>query len=82
MSDALTLAKRMREARMPQAQAEALAKGLAEALRERCVTRGPGGALNCGSAALETQLARLRGALSGRLVGVAGLGLVLNHVWK
>jgi hypothetical protein len=72
MIDTLKLAKRMREAQMPQAQAEALAAGLAEALREGYVTRED----------LETQLARLRGALTGRLVGVAALGAVLNHVWK
>jgi uncharacterized protein YunC (DUF1805 family) len=45
---------------------------LAESLKELYVT--------CDY--LETQLARLRGALTGRIVGVAGLGVVLNHAWK
>jgi hypothetical protein len=56
MIDTLKLSKRLREAQMPQAQAEALAEGLAESLKELYVT--------CDY--LETQLARLRGALTGR----------------
>ena len=68
MIDTLKLSKRLREAQMPQDQAEALAEGINESLKESYVTREY--LRNC---LLKFEL---------RIVGYLVLVILANHFWK
>jgi hypothetical protein len=72
MIDTLKLSKRLQEASMPKEQAEALAEGLAEAIKADLVTNEK----------LESALAKLKTELIFWFVGTVGLGTILAHYWK
>jgi hypothetical protein len=72
MIDTLKLSKRLVAAHMPAEQAEALADGLAESLKESYVSRE----------FLDARLAALETRLIGWVVGTVGLATLINHWWK
>lgn len=72
MIDTLKLSKRLQEAAMPKDQAEALAEGLADAIKADLVTNEK----------LESALTKLETKLVCWVVGTVGLGTILNHYWK
>jgi hypothetical protein len=71
MIDTLKLSRRLQEAKMPQEQAEALAEGLHESLKESYVTNDK----------LDVALSKLETRLILWLVGTVGLGVLANHFW-
>jgi hypothetical protein len=82
MIDTLKLSKRLTAAHMPAEQAEALADGLAESLRESYVTREFLDARRAEDRTyLDTRLAALRTELVMWVVGTVGLGTLVNHWW-
>jgi len=72
MIDTLKLARRLTAAHMPPEQAEALADGLAESLKDSYVTRDY----------LDTRLSALRTELVMWMVGTVALGALANHIFK
>ena len=72
MIDTLKLSNRLKAARMPSEQAEALADGLAESLKESYVTRE----------FLDARLAALETRLIAWVVGTVGLATLINHWWR
>lgn len=72
MIDTLKLSKRLQEAAMPKEQAEALAEGLASAIKEDLVT----------NERLDVALSRLKTELVFWFVGTVGVGTILGHYWK
>ena len=82
MIDTLKLSKRLTAAHMPAEQAEALADGLAESLRESYVTREFLDARRAEDRTyLDTRLAALRTELVMWVVGTVGFGTLVNHWW-
>jgi hypothetical protein len=83
MIDTLKLSKRLVAARMPAEQAEALADGLAESLKESYVSREFLDARRAEDRSyLDTRLAALRTELVMWVVGTVGLATLINHWWK
>jgi hypothetical protein len=72
MIDTLKLSKRLQQANLPAAQAEALAEGLAESLKESYVSKE----------FLQAELMRLKTELIVWMVGTVGLGTLINHWWR
>lgn len=72
MLDTLKLARRLQEAKLPQEQAEALAEGLNESLKESYVSRE----------FLDSRLSQLKTELIFWMFGIVGLGVLLNHFWR
>jgi len=72
MIDTLKLSKRLQAAQMSETQADALAEGLNEGLKESYVTREY----------LDSRLSRLKAELVVWLVGTVGLGTFINHWWR
>jgi hypothetical protein len=72
MIDTLKLSKRLQEADLPKNQAEAIAEGLAESIRESLVTNEK----------LSSELAKLKADLIIWFVGTVGLGTIISHYWK
>jgi hypothetical protein len=72
MIDTLKLSKRLQAAQMSETQAEALAEGLNDSLKESYVTREY----------LDSRLAQLETRLIVWMVGTVGLGTFLNHWWR
>jgi hypothetical protein len=71
MIDTLKLSKRLQEADLPKNQADAIAEGLAEGIRENLVTNEK----------LVAELAKLKAELIVWMVGTVGLGTLANHFW-
>jgi hypothetical protein len=72
MIDTLKLARRLQDANMPKEQAEALAEGLLESLKESYVTNDK----------LDVALFKLKTELTIWIVGTVGLGVLANHFWR
>jgi hypothetical protein len=72
MIDTLKLSKRLQAAQMPESQADALAEGLNESIKESYVTREY----------LDSRLSRLKAELIVWIVGTVGLGTFINHWWR
>lgn len=82
MIDTLKLSNRLKAARMPPEQAEALSEGLAESLKESYVTREFLDARRAEDRAyLDGRLAALRTELVMWMVGTVGLASLINHWW-
>lgn len=83
MIDTLKLTNRLVAAHMPRDQAEALADGLAESLKESYVTREFLDARRAEDRSyLDTRLAALRTELVMWMAGTVGIGTLLNHWWR
>lgn len=76
--DTLKLAKRLQAASVPQKQAEAIAEGIGEMLKEVTATKED---LAVAVAELRIDLSKLKTELIFWVVGTVGLGAVLNHFW-
>lgn len=72
MIDTLKLARRLEAANMPKDQAEALAAGLRESLKESYVT----------NESFELGLTKLKTELVVWMVGTVGLAVLINHFWR
>lgn len=72
MIDTLKLSKRLQAAQMSEIQAEALAEGLNDSLKESYVTREY----------LDSRLAQFETRLIVWIVGTVGLGTFINHWWR
>jgi hypothetical protein len=72
MIDTLKLSKRLQAAQMSGTQADALAEGLNESLKESYVSREY----------LDSRLSRLKTELIFWIVGTVGLGTFINHWWR
>ena len=72
MIDTLKLSKRLQAAQMSEAQADALAEGLNDSLKESYVTREY----------LDSQLARFETRLIAWMVSTVALGTFINHWWR
>ena len=72
MIDTLKLSKRLQAAQMSETQAEALAEGLNDSLKESYVTREY----------LDTRLAQFETRLIVWIVSTVGLGTFINHWWR
>jgi hypothetical protein len=72
MIDTLKLSKRLQAAQMSETQAEALAEGLNDSLKESYITREY----------LESRLAQVETRLIVWIVGTVGLGTFINHWWR
>jgi hypothetical protein len=70
--DTLKLSRKLQEAKMPQEQADALAEGLHESVKDSYVTNEK----------LDVALAKLRTELILWIVGTVGLGVIVNHFWR
>ena len=79
MIDTLKLSKRLQAAQMPESQAEALAEGLNDSLKESYVTREY---LDSRLAQVEVRLSRLKSELIVWIVGTVGFGTFINHWWR
>jgi hypothetical protein len=83
MIDTLKLSKRLVAAHMPTEQADALAEGLAESLKESYVSREFLDARRAEDRAyLDTRLAALRTELVMWVVGTVGIATLVNNWWK
>jgi hypothetical protein len=72
MIDTLKLARRLESANLPKEQAEALAEGLNESLKENYVT----------NERFDLGLSKLKTELVFWMVGTVGLGVLINHFWR
>jgi hypothetical protein len=83
MIDTLKLARRLEEAHLPKEQAEALADGLAEAIREDTITKADLTiAVTELRADLDKGFNRVRTELLFWMIGTVGLGVLVNHFWR
>jgi hypothetical protein len=83
MIDTLKLARRLQDAHLPKEQAEALADGLAEALKEDTITKAD---LSVAITELRSDIDkgfnRVKTELLFWMVGTVGLGVLVNHFWR
>jgi hypothetical protein len=83
MIDTLKLARRLKEAQMPDKQAEALADGLAEAIKEDTITKADlKVAVTELRSEIQTTTSKVKTELTIWMVGTVGLGVLINHFWK